>query len=77
MYTVVVIFYETMPWSSSHLRVKQWVGKEEITFSDMMGSVRRYLWTEWIFAQVPGGHVVQKLPKPMRAVLDFGLAQAT
>lgn len=77
MYTLVVIFYDTMPWSNSHLRVKQWIGKEETTFSDMMGSVRRYLWMEWVFARVPGGGTVQKLPKPMRAVLDFGLAQAT
>lgn len=77
LYTIVVVFYDTMPWSNPHLRVKQWQGKDTITFSDMIASVRCYLWIEWIFAQVPGGRAVQKLPKPVRDLLDFGLAQAT
>jgi hypothetical protein len=77
LYTVVVLFYDTMPLSNSHLRVTQWIGKEKTSFSDMIGSVRRYLWMEWVFAPVPGGNVVRKLPKPVRAVLDFRLVQAT
>lgn len=77
LYTLVVIFYDTMPWSSRHLGVTQWNGKDAITFSDMIGSVRRHLWAEWVFAQVPGGTAVQELPKPVRAVLHLGLAQAT
>jgi len=76
LYTLVVIFYDTMPWSNPHVRATHWLGKQTTTFSDMMGSVRRYLWIEWIFTQVPGGHAVQKLSKPILAVLDFGLAQA-
>jgi len=43
----------------------------------MIGSVRRYLWMEWIFEGVPGGEAVQKLSKPIQKLLDFGLAQAT
>ena len=76
VYTLVVIFFDTMPWSNPHVRVKHWIGKEKTTFSDMISSVRHYLWMEWIFARVPGGDVVQKLPKPIRKLLDFGLAQA-
>lgn len=76
LYTLVVVFYDTMPWSNPHVRVRHWLGKEATTFSDMIGSVRGYLWMEWVFAQVPGGSAVQKLSKPIRAVLDFGLAQA-
>ncbi len=76
LYTIVVLFYDTMPWSNPHVRMKRWIGKEAVTFSDMLCSVRRYLWMEWVFAQVPGGLAVQKLPDPIRAVLDFGLAQA-
>lgn len=75
LYTLVVIAFDTMPWSSPHLRIKQWVGKETITFSDMISSVRRYLWTEWIFARVPGGQAVQKLSKPLYALIDFALIQ--
>lgn len=77
LYTIVVVFYDTMSWSNPHVRVTHWLGKEATTFSDMIGSVRRYLWMEWIFTQVPGGQAVQKLSKPTRAVLDFGLAQVT
>jgi hypothetical protein len=76
LYTLVVVFYDTMPWSNPHVRMTHWLGKEAVTFSDMMCSVRRYLWMEWVFAQVAGGAAVQKLPHPIRAVLDFGLAQA-
>ena len=76
LYTLVVIFYDTMPWSNPHVRVTQWLGKEATTFSDMIGSVRSYLWMEWIFARIPGGRAVQKLSNPIRAVLNFGLAQA-
>ena len=76
LYTLIVVFYDTIPWSSPHIRIKKWIGKEDTTFSDMIGSVRRYLWMEWVFQHVPGGPAVKKLSKPIRAVLDFGLAQA-
>ena len=76
LYTLVVIFFDTMPWSSPHVRVKSWIGKECTTFSDMMLSVRRYLWVEWIFAQVPGGRAVFKLPSLTRRLIDYGLTQA-
>jgi len=76
LYTLVVLFYDTLPWSNPHVRQTRWVGKQAVTFSDMLVSVRHYLWTAWIFAQVPGGQAMQKLPAPIRAVLDYGLAQA-
>lgn len=76
LYTLVVVFYDTLPWSNPHIRQTPWLGKEATTFSDMICSVRSYLWMEWVFAQVPGGAAVQKLSHPIRALLDFGLAQA-
>jgi hypothetical protein len=75
LYTLTVIFFDTMPWSNQHIRSKRWVGKEHSTFSDMISSVRRYLWMEWIFASVPGGEAVQKLSQPIKKLLDMGLAQ--
>lgn len=76
LYTLTAIFYDTMPWTSCHVTVKSWIGKEGITFSDMMASVRRYLWTEWVFAQVPGASAVLKLPNTVRTVIQYGIAQA-
>lgn len=76
LYTIVVVFYDTMPASSTHLRMRRWAGKESVTLSDMIISVRHHLWCEWVFAQVPGGGAVQKLPTQIRKLLDFGLTQA-
>lgn len=42
----------------------------------MIMNVRRYLWSKWVFAQVPGGTAVQKLSPKIRSLLDFGLMQA-
>lgn len=75
-YTIVVLFYDTMPATSRHFRKRNWVGKESVTLSDMIISVRHHLWIEWVFAQVPGGGAVQKLPPTIRKLLDFGLTQA-
>lgn len=76
LYTLTVVFYDTMPWSSCHVTVKSWIGKKGSTFSDMITSVRSYLWSEWVFAQVPGAQAVLKLPATARAVIQFGVAQA-
>lgn len=76
LYTLTVVFYDTMPWSSSHVTVKSWRGKKGSTFSDMITSVRSYLWSEWVFAKVPGAKAVLKLPATARAVIHFGVAQA-
>jgi len=75
-YTIVVLFYDTMPKSSGHCRRHQWAGKEPVTLSDLIISVRHHLWMEWVFAQVPGGGAVQKLPPSIRKLLDFRLTQA-
>lgn len=76
LYTLTVIFFDTMSWSNSHVTVKKWIGKEGTTFSDMMISVRRYLWMEWVFEQVPGARAVSKLSRPARALIDYGITQA-
>ncbi len=76
LYSIVVVFYDCMPQSSRSLRSRSWIGKEFITFSDMIISVRHHLWMNWIFEQTPGGAVVRKLPPPIQKLLDFGLTQA-
>ncbi len=76
LYTVIVMFYNSLPDSSPHVRYRSWANKEQTTFSDMIMNVRQYLWIKWVFAQVPGGTAVQKLPPKIRSLLDFGLLQA-
>ena len=53
---------------------KSCAGKRSVTFSDMMVSVRRYLWVSWVFEQAPGGRAVLKLAPRVRRLLDFGLS---
>ena len=76
LYTIILTFYDTMPHSSPHLQTRSWVGKEFITFSDMILSVRHHLWMNWVFEQVPDGVGVRKLPPTIRKLPDFGLKQA-
>lgn len=76
LYSMVTIFYDTMPQSSVHLRERSWAGKSTITFSDMITSVRHHLWLEWVFEHTPGGRAVRKLSRPIRKLIDFGLMQA-
>ena len=76
LYTLVVLFYDMLPTRAAVRHWVRWQGKQTITFTDMLSEVRLYLWREWVFAQVPGGAAIQKLPRPARLLLDFGLAQA-
>lgn len=76
LYSIVVVFFDTLPWTSPHLRERHWAGKSATTMSDMIISVRQYLWHEWVFAQIPDGGIVQKLSHQLRKLLDFGLTQA-
>lgn len=64
LYTLIVVFFDTMPWSNPHVRLKKWLGKEDTTFSDMIVSVRRYLWVEWFFEQVPEGKLFKNYQVP-------------
>lgn len=76
MYTIVVVFYDTMPTSSPHRCRRNWFGKSSTTFSDMIISVRHYLWYRWVFEQAPQSTSVQKLARPIKKLINFGLTQA-
>lgn len=76
LYTLVVLFYDMLPANRRAKPIIQWTGKDTVAFSDMITSVRRYLWMEWVFAQVPGGEGVRKLSAPTRKLIDYGIAQA-
>jgi len=76
LYTIVVVFYDTMPRTSPHLQTRQWIGKNCVTFSDMIINVRPYLWMNWVFERMPNGADAQKLSNPIRKLLHFGLTQA-
>ncbi len=76
LYSVVALFYTQLPANQTRMAVIEWPGKIDHTFSDAMTAVRRWLWSEWVFA-TPGHHeAFSKLSRPIRAVLLYALAPA-
>src|SRR5262249_56155813 len=76
LYTVVALLYASLPAKCARVRVVDWPGKRDVTFSDATTAVRRWLWQEWIFA-IPGhSEAFQKLPRSFRSLLLSGLAPA-
>jgi hypothetical protein len=76
LYSVVVVLYTQMPRRYRRLRAVDWPGKKEITFSDAITAVRRWLWVEWVFA-VPGHrNAFAQLARPFRQLVLYGLTPA-
>jgi hypothetical protein len=76
LYTVVACLYSRLPRRYVRVRAVDWAGKQDVTFSDAITAVRRWLWLEWVFA-IPGHkEVFAKLSRPFRCLLLHGLAPA-
>jgi hypothetical protein len=76
LYTVVVALYTQLPPRRRLVGLLAWVGKEDVTFSDALTAVRRWLWVEWVFA-IPGhGMAFSKLRRPFQQMLLAGLTPA-
>jgi DDE superfamily endonuclease len=76
LYTVVAWLYAELPAQYARMRVMDWPGKRDVTFSDAITAVRRWLWVEWVFA-IPGHRdAFSKLRGPFRQVLLNNLAPA-
>jgi hypothetical protein len=56
-YTLVACLYSQLPRRYAAVRAVDWAGKQDVTFSDAITAVRRWLWLEWVFA-IPGHRVV-------------------
>ena len=76
LYTVVGYLYAELPSQYARVRVVDWPGKRDVTFSDAITAVRRWWWQEWVFA-IPGHRMAfSKLRSPFRQILLNGLAPA-
>jgi hypothetical protein len=76
LYTVVAWLYAELPARFARVRVVDWPGKHDVTFSDAITAVRRWLWLEWVLA-IPGHReAFSKLSGPFRQILLNGLAPA-
>jgi hypothetical protein len=76
LYTVVAWLYSEMPRRYTRARAVDWPGKCDVTFSDAITAVRRWLWVEWVLA-IPGHREAFSKPgRPLRRILLNGLAPA-
>jgi len=76
LYTLVACLYSQLPQRYARVRAVQWEGKTDVTFSDAITAVRRWLWLEWVFS-IPGYRpVFAKLSRPFRSLLLHALAPA-
>ncbi len=76
LYTVVACLYSQLPRRYARMRAVEWAGKEDVTFSDAITAVRRWLWLEWVFT-IPGHReAFEKLSRPFRCLLLHALAPA-
>src|SRR5262249_35052307 len=75
LYTVVAALYVQLP-ARRRGAVLAWVGKQDVTLSDALPAVRRWLWVEWVFA-IPGhDKAFAKLSRPFQQLLLAGLTPA-
>jgi len=76
LYTVVAALYSQLPRPYARVRAVDWAGKVDVTFSDAITAVRRWLWQEWVFA-IPGHNTAfAELTRPFRTLLLNALAPA-
>ena len=76
LYTLVVWLYAELPVRSQRVRGVSWLGKSDVTFSDAITAVRRYVWVEGVFTMSGHREAFQKLGAPLREILLQGLAPA-
>jgi hypothetical protein len=76
LYTIVAWLYAELPGRSSRTRVVDWPGKRDVTFSDAITAVRRWLWLEWVLALPGHRDTFRKLKPGLRRILLNGLAPA-
>lgn len=75
LYSVIAILFDQLPkaWKKPSIT---WSGKSEITFSDAITDLRRFLWKEWIFETLHFKQAFQKLPSKIQNTLIYNLAPA-
>jgi hypothetical protein len=71
---VVAALYSQLPQRYARVGAIAWAGKQDVTFSDAITAVRRWLWRQWVFA-LPGYRAAfEKLTPCFRSLLLHALA---
>ena len=75
LYSVVTLMFTLLPESAQEQAV-EWEGKRNVTFSDAITAVRRWLWQHWVFPRLSHDDALNKLPESIRQALLYALAPA-
>lgn len=75
LYTVVTLIYLQLPKRARGDGVA-WPGKSNVTFSDAICAVRRWLWMEWAFENHGDHQALSKLSTETQRLVLYALAQA-
>ncbi len=76
LYAVIALWYAELPARWRRQRAVERAGKGDVTFSDAITAVRRWLWAEWVLATPGHQDAFAKIPSRLRDLLLRGLAPA-
>jgi hypothetical protein len=76
LYSLVSLLYAQLPAAWSRQFTVHWPGKTHVAFSDAISAVRRWLWVEWALGNHGPHNAFTKLPRKLRTLLLYALAQA-
>jgi hypothetical protein len=76
LYTLVAWLYAKLPGRRSRVGLVAWPGRRDVTFSDAITAVRRWLWLDWVFAAPGHRAAFQELRPGFRRILLQALAPA-
>jgi hypothetical protein len=76
LYSVVALCYARLRSRGRATARVDWPGKQGTTFSDAITTVRRWLWSDWVFAHHGQGQPFSKPPRGLRETLFSALAPA-
>jgi hypothetical protein len=74
LYAVIALWYAELPARWQSPRVVSRPDPGVVTFSDAITAVRRWLWSEWVFATPAHERAFAKIPPRLRDLLLRGLA---
>ncbi len=76
LFSVVALRYARLPVRYTRAARVVWLGTRDVTFSDAITAVRRWLWLEWVFESCGHRETFSKLSRPFREILLYALAPA-
>jgi len=76
LYSLVMAIYASINTDGKRLFLVKWCGKQDVTFSDALATVRRLLWRDWIFRKADKTGSLEKISPDCQRLLLHALAPA-